>query len=195
MKNIVYLVRHGETNESQLGIVQGQKNSNLNKTGKETSARIGKYVNENINIKRIISSDLNRCIESAVIIMNELNYEVIYKEDRLLREISLGDFEGKPIKNLNEFREKTGDIYSATPKEGESINDLRNRIKEWINTNFNMINSSLIVTHKGPISVFLNQTISNLSDGTIVEALKQGIIIALELISDKRLKFIKLIKV
>ena len=55
----VYLIRHGETNENRLGIVQGQLETELNATGIEQSRRLAEAL-KSIHFDYAFTSTLGR---------------------------------------------------------------------------------------------------------------------------------------
>lgn len=59
---IVYLVRHGETDENRLGIMQGQMDTALNAAGLE-QATLAASALENVPFVAAHSSDLSRAVK------------------------------------------------------------------------------------------------------------------------------------
>lgn len=55
----VYIVRHGETNENALGIIQGQLDTKLNETGIMQARLVGEELKD-IPFKQAFTSDLQR---------------------------------------------------------------------------------------------------------------------------------------
>ena len=54
-----YIIRHGETNENRLGIIQGQMDTKLNDTGRHQAHLVGQAV-KHINFHQAYTSDLER---------------------------------------------------------------------------------------------------------------------------------------
>src|SRR5699024_12807412 len=77
----IYLVRHGETDWNIKGIIQGQTNIPLNKTGERQARECGEHF-KNKPIDAIVSSPLMRAKKTTQIINQTLNLPIIY-EDRL----------------------------------------------------------------------------------------------------------------
>jgi len=90
----VYLVRHGETRENVLGIIQGQKDTLLNDMGRLQSQSAGELL-RSIAFDTAFTSDLRRSSETAKIILNGRD-EVPLCPTSLLRERFMGDLEGAP---------------------------------------------------------------------------------------------------
>lgn len=92
MKKEIYIIRHGETEFNQLGIVQGKGiNSSLNETGKMQGL---KFYNayKNTGFEKIYVSTLKRTLET-VSDFQELNIPT--EKNPALDEISWGIHEGK----------------------------------------------------------------------------------------------------
>lgn len=88
------LIRHGETTDNALNLLQGHRHGTLSEKGiKQAHERGKKLVNTHVDI--VISSDLGRSIESANIINSYVKTSQI--EDPLLREKDWGSLTGKDI--------------------------------------------------------------------------------------------------
>ena len=92
MKKILYILRHGETNENKIGIVQGQGiDSSLNELGLwQASQFFKKYKNRSFD--QIIASGQKRSYQTIEAF--ESNHQRIHRDIRI-NEISWGDHEGK----------------------------------------------------------------------------------------------------
>jgi broad specificity phosphatase PhoE len=192
---IVYLIRHGETDYSQNNIVQGQMQVPLNSVGVSTIDKLGDYIAKNIRLDRVITSDLLRCVQTSKIIIKKISYPIVYEETSILREISLGMFEGKPMDLLNVYRNKSADYNAFIPEGGESFNQLTDRINNWFYENYIRLLNSLIVTHRGPISVIIENS-ENKTDFDIENCvLKQGNLIKLDLNSNRKYRIIEITEV
>merc|ERR1711953_656608 len=93
MKTYVYLVRHGRTQQNELGILQGAGiDSDLNETGRAQCNQLkGKIPLEN---SLVFSSPLKRAKQTAEIITDG-KCEIIF--DQLLKERDFGPLEGKVL--------------------------------------------------------------------------------------------------
>ena len=93
---IIYIVRHGETEENLQRILQGHMPGTLTEQGKEQVQRAAEQLSkEGVKFTRIVSSDLKRAMDSAQIIADTLNLPIIPME--ILRERDWGKFTGMPI--------------------------------------------------------------------------------------------------
>ena len=62
---VVYIVRHGETEENRTGVMQGQLDTPLNEVGVE-QAELTASALDNVRFVRAFSSDLSRAIKVSV---------------------------------------------------------------------------------------------------------------------------------
>ena len=148
---MIYLLRHGDDDETRVG---GYSDVSLTDIGKSQIEQIAKYIKENLNIKRIYTSDVKRAKETSDIVNKYLNLKII--EDKNLRELDKGLLTGRrkislterELQNLN-----TKDIHEKILG-GESMNDLYNRIYNlYKNDYFIDKDNSLFVTHRGVINM------------------------------------------
>ena len=134
MTNTIYLVRHGQTNWNILGKTQGHGNSDLTEKGidqaKDLADAMVKYP-----IDYIYSSDLGRAVQTAEIIADKFDKEVIATPS--LREMGFGEWEGLLIK---EIQEKYGDVYKTWRNEphlaeipgGETLHIIKERTDKFL---------------------------------------------------------------
>lgn len=147
---MIYLVRHGQTDWNIEKRTQGHTDIPLNDNGKQQAQIISEKL-KYLKIDKIYSSDLLRSKETAEIINQNFNLEIIF--DKRLREINYGDLEGIPRTELNK---KTWEIFNKNPEKlhAEPIIEVYNRIKsffEEIETDKNI----LIVAHGGALRVIM----------------------------------------
>jgi broad specificity phosphatase PhoE len=88
----IILVRHGESGWNKKQITQGQQGEGLTELGFEQARALAKRVTD-LGITHVYSSDLSRARETADEIAKVLDLPVSERRD--LREISLGEWEGK----------------------------------------------------------------------------------------------------
>lgn len=119
---LIYFV-HGTTTDNASKLCSGWKEAMLNDLGREQAIKLGETA-KNIKFDIIITSDLKRAIESS-----ELAFPNLEKiTDSRLRECNYGDLDGKS-KQLVIYDDH---IYEPFPN-GESLNDVEKRIKDFIN--------------------------------------------------------------
>lgn len=96
-ETIIFLVRHGETVDNALQIMQGQTQGCLNDRGREQAQQVAqRLVTESVDA--IVASDLRRAIQTAEIIAAPHGMPV--KTTSLLRERDWGGFTGRFIPDL-----------------------------------------------------------------------------------------------
>jgi probable phosphoglycerate mutase len=99
METVVYLVRHGETVDNALQIMQGQTHGCLNEKGRE-QARIVAERLAGEAFDAVVASDLQRAIQTAEIIAAPHGLPVVTTP--LLRERDWGGFTGRFIPDLRD---------------------------------------------------------------------------------------------
>lgn len=134
MTNTIYLVRHGQTQWNIKGKTQGHGNSKLTEKGvnqaKELANSMVKYP-----IDYIYSSDLGRAVETAQIISDKFDLDVIKTSG--LREMGFGAWEGLLIK---EIQQDYKDIYHTWRNEphlaqipgGETLQIIKERTDKFL---------------------------------------------------------------
>lgn len=91
MSVTLFLVRHGETEENKLRILQGHMPGTLSELGKEQAAAVGaRLAGESFD--GMYCSDLQRCKDTAAIMNETLGLPVVYSS--LLRERDWGPSTG-----------------------------------------------------------------------------------------------------
>ncbi|MFH0851763.1 MAG: histidine phosphatase family protein [Candidatus Peregrinibacteria bacterium] len=96
----IFFVRHGETAWNAKGIYQGTLNSPLSDKGKEQASCAAGFLREK-NISKIISSPLERALETANSIANPLQCAVEVIPE--FREMDFGMFQGKSKEKVQEL--------------------------------------------------------------------------------------------
>lgn len=123
----LYVVRHGQTDQNVLGLVQGDTESDLTEKGIEDAKALRELV-ETLNIDVVVSSPLRRAVDTAKLITN--NKHEILIDDRLI-ERDFGLSEGKPVDE--ELTIKYWDFKLNTDiNQVEKVRDLMFRITEFI---------------------------------------------------------------
>ena len=99
---ILYLARHGETEENVAQILQGHLPGCLTQKGREQAdglcLQLQKSVQEKIDV--LLSSDLQRCLDTAEPVSRYLGMPIA--KCRLLRERDWGSFTGRYIPDLKD---------------------------------------------------------------------------------------------
>ncbi len=128
----LWLVRHGETDSNKKRRIQGHSDVALNALGLEQAKKLAKRIGH-LEFDEIYSSDLNRALTTAKTVYP--NKEISL--DKRLREINLGDYEGRYYDQFSDEETALVKVWFAGPFDqkvpgGESNDDLRNRAKDWL---------------------------------------------------------------
>lgn len=124
----IYFTRHGETLWNRQDIIQGWMDSPLTEEGIKM-ARVLHEKAKNISFDAVYSSDLKRAYDTAKIICPAQHIV----KTRLLREINVGYWSGKPFREVAKKDPYLHKKYFESPKrynriDGESFYDLRRRV-------------------------------------------------------------------
>jgi broad specificity phosphatase PhoE len=159
-RTTIYLIRHGETDWNTKKLIQGQTDTDLTELGVTQAQNVAKELKGRV-FDAIYASDLTRTVKTANIIASEHNLAV--KKTHLLRERSMGIYEGLPKTKTAEIEELylLTDVhkrYEYKPhhtieSEKEVVERLLAHIKEV--TKLHTEKEILFVTHQGVIRVFL----------------------------------------
>ena len=123
----IYVIRHGQTDWNVERKLQGRTDIELNETGKQQAKQAKKEI-EKYNIDLILCSPLKRTKETAHIIAENKNIEIIYRDELLER--NFGELEGKqpwkePLFANDEFYNYTKNIEM---KNVETVRELCDRV-------------------------------------------------------------------
>ena len=147
------LLRHAETEWNRQDRIQGHSNSPLTSEGKASADQWGSIL-KTLPINRIISSDLGRVMETALILSRHLKLPII--EEMRLREQYWGQWEGlsiPEIENTEAFIKEKSSGWDFRPLGGES------RLEVWRRSQEALIQAAdtwagdtiLVMTHEGVI--------------------------------------------
>lgn len=149
---MIYLMRHGLDDETFIG---GWSDVDLIEEGVKQVISAGRKLKSyDINIERIITSDVKRAVTTSKIIQN-FYPNVSIEETSIFREQSKGILNGMEKKKAKElypeyFESITVDkVYEG----GESLRDLYCRIKDYLDYILAIDDDTLIITHRGVINM------------------------------------------
>jgi broad specificity phosphatase PhoE len=166
-KNI-FLVRHGETDDNVALRVQGWSGTGLNAHGRlqalaagaELARRVGS-VSPRRPRRRVWTSDLARARETAEIVADALDAEVV--ASAAFREIRLGPWEERLVREI-EARDGVAlarwrrDARKPPRRGIEPLFRFRDRVLSGLNAIVSTYDEPIVViTHGGPISVILTR--------------------------------------
>ena len=164
----LYIVRHGETEWNVIKRFQGQLNTPLTEKGMEKLGKTGKKL-KNILFDQVYTSELERTVNSAEIILNENNG---YKNNKLelqklaeLNEVYFGVWQGLTYEEVFlKYPEEADNYfynvknYNAENVEAENLKDALERFLKGINKILSRHKSGniLVVTHGTVFEMFIN---------------------------------------
>ncbi len=155
-KNVYYGIRHGESESNVTGTLDclDDQNNHLTEKGKEQVHAAAQELTGK-GITKIITSPFIRAQETAKIIAAALGVTV--DTDDRLREINVGVWNTKTIKDLYEHNPEFQENLNYAPEGGESHNNARARaFKVLFECEQKYENETiLIVTHGGPIGMLV----------------------------------------
>jgi isoleucyl-tRNA synthetase len=119
-------IRHGQTDYNKDRRWQGSTDNELNETGiQQAKEAAKKLAGEKFDL--IVSSPMKRASETAEILKEELNLEVVYEKG--LREQHFGDWEGRNVDDLKkEYDADTKTLRKMTPPNGEPFDNVIQRL-------------------------------------------------------------------
>jgi broad specificity phosphatase PhoE len=144
----LFLVRHGETEENVAGTLMGHLPGVLTEQGRK-QARETAGALKGQNFAHIYSSDLARCVDTAVII-KESHPDTPLTFTKELRERNLGVLQGQVAKFVD-WDGLSGDGDDKRPENGETVTELRARVQTFIEQVYSdhSNESILLVSHEG----------------------------------------------
>jgi broad specificity phosphatase PhoE len=149
------LVRHGESTWNALRLVQGQDDrATLTRRGRQQASDVAHSLSSR-GFDLIVSSDLQRAMETALLIAGVLRLEVV--PEPALRERGFGDAEGGPMDRLTWRTSgiKDGAVVDddVSPDGGETLREFRARAGAFFDIRQRRWPAKrlLVVTHGGTI--------------------------------------------
>lgn len=114
----ICFVRHGRTNANDQMIIQGRIDNPLNENGINDAHNVAILIkNNNLKFDVAVTSPLSRAMNTAKIILNDLNQNLDIITNELFIEREFGDAEGKPINELNYNKILNDDFLGMETKE------------------------------------------------------------------------------
>ncbi|MBS1707372.1 MAG: histidine phosphatase family protein [Armatimonadetes bacterium] len=158
----LYLVRHGQTAWNADGRAQGHSDVDLDDNGL-AQAEILKDALVSSGARRILSSDLKRCVATAKPLATALNLEITQRE--ALRERTFGVLEGKHYTDLRfwfqaESRAQGLSEFELRPDNGESVKDVWKRLTP-IDREINRgSDHAVVIAHGGTCALLLARLVN-----------------------------------
>jgi broad specificity phosphatase PhoE len=147
---LIALLRHGDTEWSASGRIQGRADPPLSEAGR--SALAGRALPERCRGMRVVSSPLERCVQTAAL----LGAPRAEREPRLA-EMDWGRWEGRRLADLRAelgraMRDNEDRGLDFRPDGGESPREVLARVSPWLAS---LSQPTLAITHRGVIRVIL----------------------------------------
>ena len=159
---MIYLLRHGEIEQSEGRRFVGQSDLPLNENGLRQACLWQQKLKAGI-FEKIYASDLSRARQTALIIA--VNHQDKVQLLPALREINLGKWEGLSVEEAQarfpeEWQSREKDLVTSRPPGGESFRDLALRVGPVFNQIVQGLEGHiLIVAHAGVNRVILCQVL------------------------------------
>lgn len=153
----LYLIRHGQTAWNAGGRAQGHSDVELDPTGRAQAERVARALGST-HVRRIISSDLVRCVQTAEPLANSTGIEITTRSD--LRERTFGTLEGAHYTQIRayftaEARVQEIPEHDIRPDNGESIRDVWNRLEKLARELSRSDQDTAVFGHGGTTGVLL----------------------------------------
>ena len=151
LSNMIYVVRHGETDWNVEGRIQGQSETYLTEKGVEQAKQLHEQL-KHISFDAVFSSPLARAKDTCKIILGGNDKNVIYED--CLMERDFGEMVGK-LDNFMSFWNLKKPRYA---KGVESIDDMEKRIFPFLKKLMTEYKNKkvLVVAHQGPLFIIEN---------------------------------------
>ena len=167
----IYIIRHGETQSNEKGLLQGWSDDPLNQFGIELAELTGQAL-KGTQFDIAFSSSLTRAKETANIVLAQSGNNCSVLIDDRVKEINMGDFEGKRFKPgesevdpalVKAFFEAP--IQASAFPNGESVTDVMNRTQDFLKSLASEDYETVLVsTHGCALRCMLNFLYENPAD-------------------------------
>tara|TARA_B100000965_G_C19521398_1_gene726708 strand:- start:678 stop:1298 length:621 start_codon:yes stop_codon:yes gene_type:complete len=172
MKNIL-LIRHGQSEWNKLNLFTGFKNVELSEQGVEEANKAGQnFKNLNLKFDVVYTSELKRAQDTAKIILENLEqWDELNSKNKIIKSFNLNERDYGDLTGLDkkETADKFGEEqvhkwrrgYSDQPPNGESLEDVVNRVKTYFESdvlptiNESENNNILIAAHGNSLRAML----------------------------------------
>ncbi len=134
-KNSFIVLRHGQSVFNKNKILAGWTDVPLSDEGREEAVNMSKKL-LGISFDKVISSDLERAVETRNIICKQIDYNKEFIQSCMLKERNYGILQEKNIDNIiNTFGEKKffewRKSYYGCPPNGESLHQVKQRVGNY----------------------------------------------------------------
>lgn len=155
-------MRHGETPWNLEGRYQGHMNVHLNATGRRQAAEAA-HTFARLEITQVITSDLSRAYETALLAMARRPTTPIYRQESL-REWFLGEWEGRLLQDVATdlgLPPETSPAYSRiNPPGGETWDDFKQRINAALDSILTSYTGQTLIVAHGFVFIALTEILT-----------------------------------
>jgi len=147
----IWVVRHGRTEANASGLLLGRADPSLDATGRQQAARLAEY----LPAATIVTSPLQRCVETAQIIAAGAGAPIEPRVDERLIELDYGQWDLTPLQEVpagSWAQWRADDDFR--PPGGESLTELSGRVSQLLDEmaqRSTEIDDVVMVTHVSPI--------------------------------------------
>lgn len=141
---MIYIIRHGQTDQNTVRVLQGRSNYPLNEEGRK-EAEIAAEKLKKVKFSHVFSSPLVRAIETARTVVSGVNPII----DERLIEMDYGPYEGADLTNLSpELKHFFSDfVYNPTPNGMEPLSSVVLRVGAFLDDIKGLQGNILLATH------------------------------------------------
>ena len=155
--NTYLLMRHGEAVFNTKNILNADPSveNPLTDNGREVIRTVAKKL-KGKKIDMVVHSPLQRTKETAELLVEELGLSKnVLKEDKRLKEIAFGKFEGGLVNEYHSFFKSIKERMTTKPEGGETWIEVKNRIMDALSEleKENKNKTILIISHNGPLQM------------------------------------------
>ena len=166
---LLYLARHGETDDNARSVFQGQTGKGLNARGRAQARRLAERMHKS-RVTSIFTSDLERAVETALIVGAACGVEPAMDPD--LREVDVGQWSGKSHDEVRELYPEEWAAWSngldlRRGAGGETYAELADRVDRAVVRvcASDARDPVLVVSHGGAIKSYVAKILGVSADG------------------------------
>jgi broad specificity phosphatase PhoE len=165
---LLYLARHGETDDNARLVFQGQGGKGLNARGRAQARRLAQRMHKS-RVTSIFTSDLQRAVETALLVGAACGVEPAMDPD--LREVDVGLWTGRSHQEIAELYPEEWSSWSdgvdARRGGGETYGELALRIERAVVRicASDARDPVLVVSHGGSIKSYVSKILGVSADG------------------------------
>ncbi len=161
----LYLLRHGQTEDNALRVIQGQNDSPLTQEGIIDTRNRAKKL-KSVFFDAIYCSDIKRAKKSLEILLGELDRKIEVNYCANIREIDFGRFTGSRIEDIKDvilFHKKHLSKYYPGGESGDSFG---RRVINFVESVLGKYEGKtlLFMTHYGVIETILKRYVKKLDN-------------------------------